>query len=489
MTGVATRLVEEIGTLVEATLMHTELELPDLQGRLLSAGEDPSLVVAGLAEITALGLLDEGAEMPIELAVRARLIAERLAAGGIGLDSLLELAQSIQREAEVLLLDSARSPKVAVAAVRRLNTVCGAITLTVTRAYVETTFEDYLEQEKALRALITIARAVSRSLEPAEVADAGLGETLSATQLDAGAVWLVSGPKRGLALQSTVGLSAAEVEVLHGLDITQHPEIAGATRTGVPVRLTFDEQTPLLSSYRSALVAPLTGRDGLLGMLILGSRLGRIFSQDELIFVGAVADHMANALDHAFEHRLEAHTDYLTGLANRAEFESTVRRELASAHRSRRPLTLVLMDLNRLKRINDTFGHHAGDEAIRAIGRVLKQVVRTSDISARLGGDEFGIAMPEAGPAQAEEVVARIRKALASAGSSTGRRFEIELSFGIAEWEPGQDFLRLYRAADERLYADKRRNRVRGAPKIGVSEARKDRMSSPRASSHETRSR
>lgn len=484
--SLAAGLVNELTDLVEAASLHTEQELPELQGRLLSAGEDPALVIASISEIIAVGLVSEGADLPLELAVRARLVGERLAAGGIGLETLLELVQSVQREAEVLLLEQSPSARVAVAAVRHLNQVGGALTLTLARAYVETTFADYLAQERALRALITIARAVSRSLEPGDVIEAGLTETVSATNLDAGGVWLVAGSEDGISLQATTGLNEAEIALLHDIDITSHPEIAASIRSGVPVQLALDNDLPQLAAYKSALIVPLNGSHGLLGAMALGSREGRLFTPEEVIFTGAVADHMANALDHALEHRLEAHTDYLSGLANRAEFESTVRRELASAQRTRRPLTLVVMDLNRLKSINDGFGHHAGDEAIRTIGQVLRQVVRTSDISARLGGDEFGVAMPEAGLAQAQEVVARIRTSLTELDHSSGRPFAIELSYGIAEWEPGQDFVRLFEVADSHLYSDKRRNRIESASKIEKSQPRPDQTSSPRASSPET---
>ena len=489
VTQLAAELVKGLDVLIEAASMHTEEDLPDLQGRLLEAGEDPALVIASIAEVIAIGLTSEGTDLSLELAVRVRLLAERLAAGGTALDALLELAQVIQKETELLLLEKSPSAKVAVAAIRRLNQLGGALALTLTRAYVETTFKDYLEQERALRALITIARAVSRSLEPGEVAEAGLTETVTATNLDAGGVWLIDGARRGLALQAKVGLTKAELAVLEGIEITRHPEIAASIRSGLPTQLALHNDVPLLAAYRTALIVPLNGSHGLLGVMALGSRARRVFSADEVIFAGAVADHMANALDHALEHRLEAHTDYLTGLANRAEFESTVRRELASAHRSRRPLALVLMDLNCLKRINDGFGHHAGDEAIRTVGHVLRQVVRTSDISARLGGDEFGVAMPEAGLGHAQEVVARIRKGLEEVNRAAGRRFATELSYGMAQWEPGQDFIRLYKAADSRLYADKRRSQTPRASKIETSEPGPEPPSSPRASSPETPSR
>jgi diguanylate cyclase (GGDEF)-like protein len=201
----------------------------------------------------------------------------------------------------------------------------------------------------------------------------------------------------------------------------------------------------------------------------VGSRRQRSFDESEVGFVNVVADHLAAALDHAFEHRREAHTDYLTGLANRAEFESSVRRELAAAHRRGRTLSLMAMDLDQLKKINDTQGHHAGDDAIRAVAAVIRKAVRTSDISSRLGGDEFGVAMPDAGLAQAGEVVARIQGMLREHNALTRQPIDLELSFGLAEWQPGQNYDTLFQIADRNLYRDKRRHNARRARAAGAA--------------------
>ena len=217
----------------------------------------------------------------------------------------------------------------------------------------------------------------------------------------------------------------------------------------------------MLSPYRGTLLVPLNGSLEQIGLLAVGSFRPRDFSEAEIAFVTAVADHLAAALDHAFEHRREAHTDYLTGLANRSEFESSVRRELAAVIRHRRPLTLMLMDLDLLKKINDGLGHHTGDEAIRTIGAVIRKAVRTSDLSARLGGDEFGVLMPETDITQANEAMARIQDLLHEQRISG--LAPLELSFGLAEWQPGFEYADLFLVADQNLYRDKRRHQARRA--------------------------
>jgi diguanylate cyclase (GGDEF)-like protein len=121
------------------------------------------------------------------------------------------------------------------------------------------------------------------------------------------------------------------------------------------------------------------------------------------------------------------------------------------------------MDLDLLKKINDQFGHHSGDEAILAVAHVIRKAIRTSDICARLGGDEFGIAMPDSGIGHAAEVVTRIQAALRDQSTGGIAPQELELSFGLAELQPGQEYTDLFEIADRNLYRDKRRHVARRA--------------------------
>lgn len=163
----------------------------------------------------------------------------------------------------------------------------------------------------------------------------------------------------------------------------------------------------------------------------------------------------------AYQHRQEAMHDYLTGLANRAAFDTAMQRELARARRHGRPLALLLLDIDDLKGINDRYLHHTGDEAIRAVAQIVARAVRASDICARLGGDEFGVAMPEAAQGQAQEVASRIRAALVEFNRERRLPQPLELSIGLAEWDLNQPYAELFDSADKRLYAEKRRHKAR----------------------------
>jgi diguanylate cyclase (GGDEF)-like protein len=161
----------------------------------------------------------------------------------------------------------------------------------------------------------------------------------------------------------------------------------------------------------------------------------------------------------------EARTDHLTGLANRREFERAIEREVALAQRHGRPLTMMLVDLDGLKRINDGHGHQAGDEALRLVAQQLLRVVRASDVCGRLGGDEFGVAMPETSLSRAREVAARLGAAIRTNSDSANPPGPIEVSVGFAVWKQGRDWKAVYEIADKALYDDKRRHkRLKRAP-------------------------
>ena len=158
-------------------------------------------------------------------------------------------------------------------------------------------------------------------------------------------------------------------------------------------------------------------------------------------------------LDRA-EERLRALsiTDELTQAYNRRYFISLAEGELARIRRYGGTCSLAILDLDRFKQINDTHGHLAGDEALRAFSRLCQQHLRAADTFARYGGDEFIVLLPGASPEMARGVVDRIRLTLAS--DSDG---ELRLSAGIAGFDPvAANLDQLVKRADDALYAAKR---------------------------------
>ena len=153
----------------------------------------------------------------------------------------------------------------------------------------------------------------------------------------------------------------------------------------------------------------------------------------------------------------QAHHDLLTGLPNRSSL--MLRLEEMLARTSANPFALLLLDLDRFKEVNDTFGHQAGDVLLREIGPRLRGVLRASDVLARLGGDEFALLLPETGAAAAVGVAEKLLRALDEPFGVDGYEFQIGGSIGIASFPvDGLSPTDLMRRADVAMYAAKRAN-------------------------------
>lgn len=164
------------------------------------------------------------------------------------------------------------------------------------------------------------------------------------------------------------------------------------------------------------------------------------------------------------ELRRLATTDSLTNAYNRRYFLTAGEAEFSRMLRYGRPLSLLMLDADHFKRINDTFGHAAGDTALLAIADVCRTALRTNDTLGRLGGEEFGAILPETTESEALQVAERLREALADREIRTGEhRFHLTVSIGLATASPDDaDFEGLLRKADSALYLakDAGRNRV-----------------------------
>jgi len=146
-----------------------------------------------------------------------------------------------------------------------------------------------------------------------------------------------------------------------------------------------------------------------------------------------------------------ATTDPLTGLANHRAFHERLAQECARAERGAGPLTLVLIDLDHFKRVNDTFGHQAGDEVLREVGRRLRAVARRGDVPARVGGEELAWLLPETSLAEGVDAAERLRGAIRGAGfPAVGR---VTASLGVATFRTTA--VDLGRRADQALYRAK----------------------------------
>jgi diguanylate cyclase (GGDEF)-like protein len=145
--------------------------------------------------------------------------------------------------------------------------------------------------------------------------------------------------------------------------------------------------------------------------------------------------------------------DQLTGIYNRRSGEQRLAQEISRAERHGRPLTVLLMDIDSLKQVNDKYGHAAGDTALKGFADRLQRAIRGSDLAVRLGGDEFMALLPECRVEEVHHVLGRIE---GFEFVCSDEKIQLQFSRGWTDYKPGESPQELLHRADQLLYADKR---------------------------------
>src|SRR6266852_3357523 len=418
-------------------------------------GEDLIATSDGFIDVLLMSLRS-GAELPwSDYEQRTRDYGRLKAAQGIPLEALIDVLAVFRRATIELITQpiegTQRRDEIYALAHSRLEDVVERLTTWVVRSYLEHLDVEHRNRESELYGLAAIVTSMGRSLDMAETAEVALVETLAALRLSAGALWMKE--RASFKLLHACGLDQQEIEQFTlegGPHVKATVTAIGRSESHVDRGL-GDDWNPLRAQLRV--------RGRVVGVMTVGTKMPRIFGAPDLLFMAAVADQVAIALDRARQYSSEARTDHMTGLASRREFERIMEREVALAERHDRKLSLMMIDLDNLKRINDRQGHRAGDAALRLVAQQMQRVVRASDICARIGGDEFGIAMPETELERAREVAARLQSAVSQAGLAAKSPEAIEVSMGLTAWRPGQDWQAAYEVVDGELYEDKRRRK------------------------------
>lgn len=226
---------------------------------------------------------------------------------------------------------------------------------------------------------------------------------------------------------------------------------------------------------------PINIQEQRIGIVLL-LREGEALSKDEMELFRTLSGGLAMAVENARLYEL-AITDSITGLYVRRYFDERLHQESSRAARYNTELSVLVLDLDRFKEINDTYGHTVGDEVLHAVAQAILRGTRDSDIAARWGGDEFAVLLPETGADAAERTADRIREAVAATrlpidalGCTT-----MTVSIGVASYPlEVTDVEELVKLADKALYEAKRRGRnrvVRAADSLqSVDEAQSEQV-------------
>ena len=246
--------------------------------------------------------------------------------------------------------------------------------------------------------------------------------------------------------------------------------VANVVRYGTPLpghwsdRQTIFDDDIHIRGLKSLKVFPLLTGNRILGTLVAGARKKAVFGSDELRMLEVIAIQVAQAVLRAqlYEQMQRmATTDGLTSLTNHRIFQVRLNNALATARRYTQKLSLVLVDIDYFKAVNDTYGHPIGDQVLKGVAQILRTTARDTDIVARYGGEEFAIIMPETDINGAFTIAERIRHAVMNEMFHTEQGpIKVTLSLGISNYPDwGQDRHLLIDLADQCLYFAKRHGR------------------------------
>jgi diguanylate cyclase (GGDEF)-like protein len=297
-----------------------------------------------------------------------------------------------------------------------------------------------------LTVLTDIVKAANSILEPRKVIETIMTRVQQLIPSEAWSMLMVDEEKQELTFELALGEKGKDVA---GFRVKIGEGIAGwVAQTGKPTIVNnvakdprfarrFDSETQFRT--RSILCAPLISRGRTIGVVQVINRRGGRFTQADLDLLMTMVEPCAIAIENAILFQRTEQltiTDDLTKLFNSRYLNVYIGREIKRCKRHGIPLSIIFLDLDGFKSVNDQHGHLAGSRTLTEVGGILAEAVRESDILARYGGDEFVVVLPETPPAGALVIAERIRRAIAAHPflREEGLEARISASFGIASY-------------------------------------------------------
>ena len=322
-------------------------------------------------------------------------------------------------------------------------------------------FREQIDRVERERRLLEAVETVNRSLGTHSVSTTVVTEAARLMNTDKAALLAIKGDV--LVAEDVHNLSA-EFRRVFVLPLDE--SVSGrAIRDGAPVAVDDVEREPLADAaigaaggYRAFLTAPLQSYKGCYGALSVFFERPHRFSDDDKTILATFASQAAVALENQRlirEKDVLARTDGLTGVSNRRYLELTLDQTMHAVHRNGGLISLLFIDVDDLKTVNDQRGHQAGDRVLHDLARLLADSCRETDTVARYGGDEFVVLMPDTDARGAQQVLAKIDEAISRRNHETPHDIPLRASMGLqtSGWsDPGELLL----AADRSMYEMKR---------------------------------
>ena len=376
------------------------------------------------------------------------------------LEVFFEIVDSL--EDSVPLLDSR---PVSLMGVEPINTdrLFGLSVAPVPRTPTEKALRDIASAQREALSLYEISQTLGSTLKLSEVLPIVAAKLENIANFTTLVIYLAEGDKLRAAY-----VTGKNAETLKGMEMSVAEGGAGWVAEhrqvligGSPLADLKRPLGPAAAAYRSTAIFPLERDETLVGTLALYCEEDRGYSADEVRLLETISRHTATAVHNAlaFERTKEsALTDNLTGLPNSRYMYSFFDQERSRCERHGYALVLMMMDLDGFKRINDTFGHHVGDEILRRVAQVSRAQVRSGDTLIRYAGDEFVAVLHRVTPEAVLEMKTRLQAAVDNFAYEVrpGRVARVGISIGYATYgQDGTALDELMEVADQRMYRDK----------------------------------
>jgi diguanylate cyclase (GGDEF)-like protein len=332
------------------------------------------------------------------------------------------------------------------------------------------------EQTRVYSALLDISKNLGSRLDLTHRLETTLASAKQIVDYDTCFIFLVEPGERRMTVKAVQGYDLSIIDYNFALTngllsiIVKNRQVllfSGAlSPRGGPQTKIFPDGCKIQMTSDSFLGLPMVIEDRVIGVVLFSSVRENAFSTYDRHVLSIMCNHVATSIAEAQAHALVekmAVTDGLTGIFNHRRFQERLAEEVARVARHPEPFSLLLIDIDFFKKINDTYGHPAGDAVIKLVTKTLVKMVRKVDIVARYGGEEFVILLLKSDSAQAFQMAERIRKAIeATSIDWQGKKISATVSIGVAA-QPEDATKRedLIAYADRALYASKKGGRNR----------------------------